>query len=166
MTEPRARPRPRGAVFPPSDLSALLYASGSNPPHLPITLTTLDEILTDFIIESCHQAALCASYSRRQKIKVDDFKWVLQRDGLLLGRVLERLRRDKGLKEERKMMDVDGLAGGAVGVGTTTGVGELGVLAGEEVKGKRGGGKGRGKKRKGDDGREDEEGRMRKRAAT
>nr|POE75772.1 transcription initiation factor tfiid subunit 13 [Quercus suber] len=96
MAEPRARPRQKGATFSPNELISLLYAYGSNPhsqthTQLPSTISVLDEILTDFIIETCHTAALCASYSRRQKIKVDDFKWVLRRDEALLGRVLESM---------------------------------------------------------------------------
>ncbi|KXL51310.1 hypothetical protein M433DRAFT_158446 [Acidomyces richmondensis BFW] len=93
----------------PSDLSELLYAFGANPPYLPLTLTTLSEILTDFIIETCHAAALSASYSRRQKIKVDDFKWVLRNDGALLGRVLEQLWKERAMKEERKGVDLEGM---------------------------------------------------------
>lgn len=143
MAEPRARPRQVNTrTFSDESLIGLLTANGANEPHLPETLRVFDEILTDFIIEICHQAAMCASYSRRQKIKADDFKFALRKDKELLGRVLEQLQRDKGLKEERKMMDVDGLAGGA---GAVEGLGEL---VGEGGRGK-GKGKGAaGKKRK------------------
>ncbi|GAB7361498.1 hypothetical protein MBLNU230_g1554t1 [Neophaeotheca triangularis] len=143
MAEPRARPRQTNTrTFSDESLIGLLVANGANEPHLPETLRVFDEILTDFIIEVCHQAALCASYSRRQKIKADDFKFAVRKDPELLGRVLEQLARDKGLKEERKMMDVDNLAGGGAG-----GVEGLGQFVGED--GKAGKGKGVGKKRKG-----------------
>lgn len=99
--------------------------SAPNPPHLASAISALDEILTDFIIETCHAAALCASYSRRQKIKVDDFKWVLRQDERLLGRVQEQQWRDKKMKEERKGIDVEKLgAEGAVAA-----VGDLAALA-------------------------------------
>lgn len=84
----------------------LLDGSGAINPHLPATISVLDEILTDFIIETCHYAALSASYSRRQKIKADDFKFVLRKDEMLLGKVQETLWREKKLKEDRKMGDM------------------------------------------------------------
>ena len=60
-----------------------------------------------FIIETCHEAALSASYSRRTKIKVDDFKFILRRDGQKLGRVTELLNLDKDIKSKRKAFVVD-----------------------------------------------------------
>ncbi|TKA24710.1 hypothetical protein B0A50_05698 [Salinomyces thailandicus] len=165
MTEPRPRHRARGQFFATPDLQDLLYAFGDNPhtptstnpntgnpgqtnttsSSLPTTITTLSEILEAFLTSTCHSAALSASYSRRAKIKVDDFKYVLREDEVLLGRALEQMWKDRGLKEERRMMDLE--KGGAQGKG---GLEELGVLA--EVGGEAEGGKvgrGRGRKRKG-----------------
>nr|POE52027.1 transcription initiation factor tfiid subunit 13 [Quercus suber] len=135
MAEPRARPRQKGATFSPNELISLLYAYGSNPhsqthTQLPSTISVLDEILTDFIIETCHNAALCASYSRRQKIKVDDFKWVLRRDEALLGRVLESMWKVDDLKEKRRGFDPEGLGKGD-GMGALEEIAELG---GESVR--------------------------------
>lgn len=65
----------------------------------------LDEIVTDFILEICHNAAQYANYSRRQKIKVDDFRFALRRDPNKLGRVQELLRMERELKEARKAFD-------------------------------------------------------------
>lgn len=99
-------------------VAGLLEAFGDTTP-LPHTLTTLDEIITDFIIETCHSAALCASYSRRQKIKVDDFKWVLRRDAKKLGRVTEIFFAEKILKDNRKAFDIgtgEGLVQGKKGL--------------------------------------------------
>ncbi|OJK02927.1 hypothetical protein ASPACDRAFT_113454 [Aspergillus aculeatus ATCC 16872] len=53
----------------------------------------------------CHGAAQYASYSRRQKIKVDDFRFALRRDPNKLGRVQELLRMERELKEARKAFD-------------------------------------------------------------
>lgn len=72
---------------------------------LPETVRVLDEIVTDFILEMCHGAAQYASYARRQKIKVDDFKFALRRDPSKLGRVQELLRLERLLKEARKAFD-------------------------------------------------------------
>ena len=86
-------------------VTGFLRAFGDDPDPLSSTQLVLDEILTDFIIETCHSAALCASYSRRQKIKVDDFKWVLRRDGKKLGKVAESAFAEKLLKESRTVFD-------------------------------------------------------------
>ncbi|CAK4027884.1 Transcription initiation factor TFIID subunit 13 [Lecanosticta acicola] len=150
MTEPRARHRRQNAaIFPPKDLLELLYSFGDSPQPLNTTIQTLDEILTDFIIETCHGAALCASYSRRQKIKVDDFRWVLRHNPSMLGRVGEQLFREKWLKSQRKAMDFADYEKEAR-------VGQLEDLvdaAGVEVEKESGTtkGKGRGKKRKAKD---------------
>lgn len=68
-------------------------------------MRVLDEIVTDFVLEMCHGAAQYASYSRRQKIKVDDFRFALRRDPNKLGRVQELLRMERELKEARKAFD-------------------------------------------------------------
>ncbi|KAK3064031.1 hypothetical protein LTR53_018655, partial [Teratosphaeriaceae sp. CCFEE 6253] len=94
-------------------------------------------ILTDFILETCHRAAQSASYSRRQKIKVDDFKFVLRHDGALLGRVLEQMWKDRGMKEERRVMDFEQV--GKEGVGNLEGIAEMGGEVVGVKKGRRGG---------------------------
>ncbi|OCK85377.1 TFIID-18kDa-domain-containing protein [Lepidopterella palustris CBS 459.81] len=107
MTEPRMRLRQKGQQFPTTDLEAYLVAFGDDRDPLPETVKVLDEIVTDFIIETCHEAAACASYSRRAKIKVDDFKFMLRRDPIKLGRISELLSMDKDLKKKRKAFDTD-----------------------------------------------------------
>jgi len=92
----------------------------------------MDEIITDFIIETCHAAALSASYSRRQKIKVDDFKWVLRRDGKKLGRVAETFLREKALKESRKAFQFDNPEALAGKRGKGAGAGGVAGIAGDE----------------------------------
>ena len=67
----------------------------------------MDEIVTDYIIESCHEAAAVAHHARRAKIKLDDFKFMLRRDTGKLGRVSEMLETDKELKRKRKAFDTD-----------------------------------------------------------
>ena len=105
-------------------MTELLYAFGDNSPSLPSTVSVLDEILTDFIIETCHAAALCASYSRRQKIKVDDFRWVLRKNTALLGRVNEHLWRERNIRSQRRIADIDEL--GKEGVAELAAVAQLG----------------------------------------
>ncbi|KAH8697015.1 putative transcription initiation factor TFIID subunit 13 [Talaromyces proteolyticus] len=115
MAEPRARvARHKGQMNFASDLRALLSGYGDRDAHpycpqgpLPETVRVLDEMVTDFILEMCHQAASCAHYARRQKIKVDDFRFALRRDPIKLGRVQELLRMDRELKDARKIFDQD-----------------------------------------------------------
>lgn len=72
----------------------------------------LDEIVTDFIIEICHEAARAAAYSGRQKVKMDDFLFAIRRDERMLGRVNELLMLDREVKEARKSFNVpDGKMG-------------------------------------------------------
>ncbi|GIZ44459.1 hypothetical protein CKM354_000765600 [Cercospora kikuchii] len=149
MTEPRQRPRAKGApIFNQNDLSELLYAFGDTPNPLPGTISILDEILSDFIIETCHSAALCASYSRRQKIKVDDFRWVLRKNPALLGRVNEQLFREKYIKTQRRLVDFD--AYGKEGAAELADLAEVGGAGEEDLKAGKGagGGKGKGRKKK------------------
>ncbi|TIA42329.1 TFIID-18kDa-domain-containing protein [Aureobasidium pullulans] len=136
MAEPRMRLRQKGQQFSNPELAGLLEAFGDTQP-LPATLTTLDEIITDFIIETCHSAAICASYSRRQKIKVDDFKWVLRRDAKKLGRVTEIFFAEKILKDNRKAFDIgtgEGLVQGKKGAVKELGVEEEGEEGGRKRK--------------------------------
>jgi transcription initiation factor TFIID subunit 13 len=129
-------------------VTELLYAFGDSANPLPKTVDVLDEILTDFIIETCHAAALCASYSRRQKIKIDDFRWVLRKNAALLGRVNEQLFREKYIKNQRRIVDFD--AYGKEGVTELADIANAGGAGEEDMKaGKKG--RGRKKKRKAED---------------
>jgi transcription initiation factor TFIID subunit 13 len=90
----------------------LLLAYGDPSPHpsfpnepLPETVRVLDEIVTDFVLELSHGAAQVAHHARRQKIKVEDFRFALRRDPNKLGRVQELLRMERELKEARKAFD-------------------------------------------------------------
>ncbi|KAJ5248753.1 Transcription initiation factor TFIID subunit 13 [Penicillium chermesinum] len=113
MAEPRARAaRQKGQMNFSSELRLLLSAYGDPSPAapyplepLPETVRVLDEIVTDFILELCHGAAQVAHHARRQKIKVDDFRFALRRDSSKLGRVQELLRMERELKEARRAFD-------------------------------------------------------------
>ena len=126
-------------------VSSFLTAFSHPGPHPQNTITALDEILTDFIIETCHYAALSASYSRRQKIKADDFKFALRRDDRLLGRVQEQQWREKKLKDDRKNVVMDEFSGEGAG-----GLKGLEGIAGEE-----GGKSKRGRKKRKAEGEDD-----------
>ena len=106
------RPRPKGPQFPADDLHAMLIAFGDAASNkasgaLPATMSALDAIVTDFVIETCHEAAAHAGGAGRAKVKQDDFQWALRRDARKLGRVQELLEIDKDLKNKRKMVEMD-----------------------------------------------------------
>ncbi|KAI9755353.1 MAG: Transcription initiation factor TFIID subunit 13 [Lichina confinis] len=103
MAEPRARVlQQKGHPNFAKELRLLMYAYGDDREPLDETVKVFDEIVTDFIIETCHEASRSAQHARRQKIKVDDFRFALRKDAVKLGRVQELLQMDKVLKDWRK----------------------------------------------------------------
>jgi len=74
----------------------------------------LDELVTDFIIELCHTAALSSQLAHRAKIKPDDFKFALRKDAKKLGRVTEMHEKDKQIKEAKKALREEVVAEGLV----------------------------------------------------
>ncbi|KAK2760884.1 Transcription initiation factor TFIID subunit 13 [Arachnomyces sp. PD_36] len=154
MSEPRARAtRQKGQLNFGPELKQMLHAYGDPLPHpdlpqepLPETVRVLDDIVTDFVIDSCHSAAAVATHAGRQKVKADDFHFMLRGDPTKLGRVQELIRMEKELKEARKVFDQnDDRVGGLKETGKNV------LEDGEEdaaADGKEGGKKGKGKKAK------------------
>ncbi|EXJ80003.1 hypothetical protein A1O3_08289 [Capronia epimyces CBS 606.96] len=136
-------------------LSAPPTPNTTNPPTsfsqpFPETLRVLDEILTDFIIETCHNAVSVATYSGRAKLKLSDFEFVLRRDSIKLGRVQEMFKKKRDIDNKKKLFDTnEGREGTKLAVGDLVNLGEV---VGEEGTGKgKGRGRGRRKKRDRDD---------------
>ena len=75
-----------------------LYAFGDVKDPLDETVRILDELTTDFVIETCHKASQVANLSGRQKVKVDDFKFAIRGDEIMLGRVHELFGMDRIIK--------------------------------------------------------------------
>ncbi|KPI41702.1 uncharacterized protein AB675_9250 [Cyphellophora attinorum] len=111
---------------------------------LPETMRVLDEILTDFIIEVSHEAVDHATYEGRHKVNPGDIKFVFRKDKNMLGRINERERRNKQIKEAKKTVPGGagaddggmGLLGGGLeglgvpGLGGGGGRGGAGAMAG------------------------------------
>ncbi|CAD6902549.1 unnamed protein product [Tilletia controversa] len=125
------------------DVRALLYAYGDSPHADPASVDLLEDLTADFLTDLCHRArpsayalpqgpgmrALVPSqiyaplpahvaghpYYTRARIKVDDLKHALRKDGKKYARVEELLFLDKVIKEAKRQMDVDVEAVAAVG---------------------------------------------------
>lgn len=107
----------------------------------------MDEILTDFIIETCHNAVSVATHSGRAKLKLSDFEFALRRDGIKLGRVQEMFKKKRDIDNKKKLFDTnEGREGTKMAVGDLVNLGEV---VGEEGTGK-GKGRGRGRRKKRD----------------
>jgi len=132
---------------PPTPYTSSSTTSSNPSEPFPETLRVLDEILTDYIIETCHSAATIANYAGRTKLKYSDFEWGFRRDRRKLGRVQELFRKKKMLDRDRKMAEMDGQGAGAGGRLQVREMMDLGDVVGEEGTG-RGKGRGRGRRRK------------------
>ncbi|KAJ4318931.1 hypothetical protein N0V94_004161 [Neodidymelliopsis sp. IMI 364377] len=144
----------RTTQFNRPEVEAFLLAFGDNDYPLPETVRVLDEIITDYIIETCHEAASVAHHARRAKIKLDDFKFMLRRDTGKLGRVSEMLETDKELKRKRKAFDTD--EGAVLQKGDAKGEDDEGQSAAKKGKGGDDDGERKKKKKKKDKGAKSE----------
>ncbi|CAD6940829.1 unnamed protein product [Tilletia controversa] len=119
------------------DVRALLYAYGDSPHADPASVDLLEDLTADFLTDLCHRARPSAyalpqgpgmralvpvseiwtghPYYTRARIKVDDLKHALRKDGKKYARVEELLFLDKVIKEAKRQMDVDVEAVAAVG---------------------------------------------------
>ncbi|CAF9920535.1 MAG: Transcription initiation factor TFIID subunit 13 [Heterodermia speciosa] len=114
MTEPRARAaRHKGQLNFESEIRSYLYAFGDVKEPLDETVRVLDELATDFVIETCHKANQIANLSGRQKVKVDDFKFAIRGNEAMLGKVQELFSSERKIKDARKQID---FAEGKVGL--------------------------------------------------
>ncbi|KAL6715017.1 hypothetical protein ACLMJK_007278 [Lecanora helva] len=106
MVELRTRAaRHKGQLNFGPELRQMLYAFGDDKDPLDETVRVLDEIVTDFVIETAHTAHTAAEYSQRAKIKNDDFMFAIRKDDFATGRVKELHMMEKKLKEQRTQFD-------------------------------------------------------------
>ena len=85
-----------------SPVTSALYAFGDDRAPLPETVRILDEIVTDYIIDTVQIAAKAATVSGRAKVKADDIKFALRNDEVAIGRMRELITGDKFIKDIRK----------------------------------------------------------------
>lgn len=84
---------------------SLLFAYGDVIDPEPQTVSTLDDILQDYIIDLCYEASRVSKTAHRTKIKVDDFKFAIRKDAKKLSRVEELLQMQKVIQEAKKIFD-------------------------------------------------------------
>lgn len=87
------------------DVSSLLYAYGDAPQPLPETVQCLDELVSAYLVDVCTGAYRTAQNSRRSKLKLEDFKFVLRHDPIKLGRAEELIATNKLIAEAKKQFN-------------------------------------------------------------
>lgn len=85
------------------DLKSLMYAFGDDKQPALDSVKILEDIVIDYINEMCLEAARVAG--TRNKLKVDDFKFILRNDPRKLGRVEELLTLQRIIADARKQFD-------------------------------------------------------------
>lgn len=82
-----------------------MYAYGDVPQPLPETVQCVDELLSSYLADICTYAYKTAQTVQRNKIKVEDFKFVFRNDPIKLGRAEELILMNKVITDARKQFD-------------------------------------------------------------
>jgi len=86
-------------------VSSCLHSHGDVQQPLELTKKVLDELLTDFITETCFEAHRSAQLAGRQKIKLDDIKFACRKNPQYLGKIEETLDKKVYIDASRKLID-------------------------------------------------------------
>ncbi|KAJ1798865.1 hypothetical protein LPJ59_002218 [Coemansia sp. RSA 2399] len=89
---------PRHKLF-SRELALLMYGFGDAISPLPESVDVMEDILVDFINSMCVQAATVSG--RKNKISVEDFKFILRKDPKKLARVEELIAMNKEIEVAR-----------------------------------------------------------------
>ena len=87
------------------DLGPLLYSYGDVSKPLQSTIECLDEIVTQYLIDICANAIKVSQNSQRNKVKLDDFKFVLRHDPIKLARAEELITTNKIIIEAKRQFN-------------------------------------------------------------
>lgn len=82
------------------ELSMLMYGFGDSTHPDPDSVNVMEDILIDYINDTCIQAAKVSG--RKGKVTVDDFKFVLRKDAKKMARVEELIAMNKEIEKVRK----------------------------------------------------------------
>ncbi|ODV89728.1 hypothetical protein CANCADRAFT_19534, partial [Tortispora caseinolytica NRRL Y-17796] len=99
-----SRKRKRAGLF-TNDVRSLLYAFGDVKNPNSETVAVLEDILSGYIVDLCHEASKFSRTAGRAKVKVDDFKFALRKDPQKIGRVEELLAMQKLIRDAKKTFD-------------------------------------------------------------
>lgn len=86
-------------------VSRFLFAHGDSHTPLELSKRVLDELVTDFITETCFEAHRSAQLAGRQKIKLDDIKFACRKNPQYLGKIQETLDKKTEIDAARKLVD-------------------------------------------------------------
>ncbi|KAJ2398869.1 hypothetical protein GGI23_002989 [Coemansia sp. RSA 2559] len=89
---------PRHKLF-SRELALLMYGFGDVISPLPESVDVMEDILVDFINSVCVQAATVSG--RKNKISIEDFKFILRKDPKKLARVEELIAMNKEIEVAR-----------------------------------------------------------------
>ena len=87
------------------DISSLLYAYGDVPQPLQSTVHCVDELVVQYLADICADATRVAQNSSRNRVKLEDFKFVLRRDPVKLARAEELITTNKVITEAKKQFN-------------------------------------------------------------
>ncbi|QEU60738.1 Taf13 [Kluyveromyces lactis] len=87
------------------DVGSLMYAFGDVAQPLPETIQCVDELVVSYLSDICANAYYSAQTVKRNKIKVEDFRFVLRKDEVKLGRAEELIKMNKVITDARKQFD-------------------------------------------------------------
>lgn len=83
----------------------MMYGFGDDPNPLPETVALVEDIVVEYVTDMVHKAQDTAS--KRGKLLIDDFTFLIRKDLPKLNRCSELLSMNEELKQARKAFEVD-----------------------------------------------------------
>ncbi|KAI3416698.1 uncharacterized protein J3R85_015144 [Psidium guajava] len=87
------------------ELQHMMYGFGDDPNPLPETVALVEDIVVEYVTDFAHKAQDLGS--KRGKLSVEDFLYLVRKDAPKLNRCKELLSMQEELKQARKAFDVD-----------------------------------------------------------
>ncbi|CAI0625446.1 unnamed protein product [Linum tenue] len=87
------------------DLQHMMYGFGDDPNPIPESVALVEDIVVEYVTDMVHKAQDIGS--KRGKISVEDFLYLIRKDMPKLNRCTELLSMQEELKQARKAFDVD-----------------------------------------------------------
>lgn len=87
------------------DIEQLLYALGDGPYSVELTVNALEETLVMYLGDLCHATLEYAKRQGRNRVKIEDFPFVLRNDPYKLARLDYIINQSQKIEKARKMFD-------------------------------------------------------------